>query len=52
MQEDYALKNILLDASDPEYKPLVIIDIENRDSYEMVRDTLLRAMPYPVARRW
>ena len=42
-QEDYVLNNILLGASDQEYKPLVIIGSEKLESYGTVRDMLLRA---------
>ena len=47
-QENYVLTNILLSASDPEYKPLVTIGIDSKESYENVRDMLLRAMPHPA----
>ena len=47
-QEDYVLNSILLGASDPDYKLLVIIGIESSESYEAVRDMLLRAMPHPA----
>ena len=45
-QDEYVLNNILLGASDIAYKPLVIISIKSRDSYEMVRDKLLHAMSH------
>ena len=48
VKEDYVLNNVLLGSADPEYKPLVIIGIENKESYETVRDMLLRAMPHPA----
>ena len=48
VKEDYVLNNVLLGSVDPEYKPLVIIGIENKESYETVRDMLLRAMPHPA----
>ena len=48
IKEDYVLNNILLRSADPEYKPLVFIGIESKESYETVRDMLLRAMPLPA----
>jgi hypothetical protein len=49
VQEDYILNELLLGAADPEYKPLVILGIDSKESYDTVRDKLLRAMPHPSA---
>ena len=49
VQEDYILNELLLGAADPEYKPLIILGIDSKESYNTVRDKLLRAMPHPAA---
>jgi hypothetical protein len=49
VQEDYILNELLLGAADSEYKPLIILGIDSKESYDTVRDKLLRAMPHPPA---
>ena len=48
IKEDYVLNDILLGASDPEYKPQVIIGIESKEPYETDTNMMIRDMPHPA----